>query len=78
MASNLSRWIVKTTETARIHSVGAAEQLGVPATGGAGAVAEGQVMILERAERACASLDARNRTGMAIRSSCRVTTRTTD
>jgi hypothetical protein len=78
MASNLSWWIVRTTETARIHSVDAAEQLGVTATGDAGAVAEGQVTILERAEGACASLDARNRTEMAIRSSCRVTTRTTD
>src|ERR1700729_3255731 len=78
MASNSSSWMVKTIQTARIHGVGAAEGGGAPATEGAGAVAEGQMTILERADRASASLDARNRAEMAIRSSRRVTTRTTD
>src|ERR1700727_954575 len=78
MASNSSSWMVKTIQTARIHGVGAAERVGVPATEGAGAVAEGQMTILERADRASASLDARNRAEMAIRSSRRATTGTTD
>jgi hypothetical protein len=77
--------MVKTIQTARVHGLDATEPVGVPGTQGAGAVAERQVTILEcqvtileRAERACVSLDARDRAGMAIRSSRRVTTRTTD
>lgn len=70
--------MVKTIQTARIHGVDAAERVGVRGTEGAGAVVEAQVTILTLAERACVSLDARNRAEMAIRSSCRVTTRTTD
>jgi hypothetical protein len=79
--------MVKTIQTARFHGLDVTERVGVPGTQGAGAGAEGQVTIPERAEReaiperaerACVSLDARDRAGMAIRSSRRVTTRTSD
>ena len=70
--------MVKTIETARVRGVDAAERVGIPATEGRGAVAEGQVTILEPAERACVSLDARNRAEMAIRTLHRMTTRPTD
>jgi hypothetical protein len=70
--------MIKTIQAATIHDVDAAERVGVPGTEGAGAAGEAQVTILTRAERACVSLDARNRAEMAIRSSCRMTTRTTD
>jgi hypothetical protein len=79
--------MVKTIQTAKVHGLDDADRLGILATEGPGAGAEGQVtiperaereMIPERAERAFVSLDARDRAGMAIRSSRRVTTRTTD
>jgi hypothetical protein len=69
--------MVTTIQTAKIHGL-ADERMGVRASEGPGAGAEGQVTIPERAERACVSLDARDRAGMAIRSSRRVTTRTSD
>jgi hypothetical protein len=76
--------MVKTIQTARVHGLDVTERVGVPGTQGAGAVAQArvtlmdQVTIPERAERACVSLDARDRAGMAVRSSRRVTTRTSD
>jgi hypothetical protein len=77
--------MAKAIQTARIHGRDATAGVGALGTQGAGAVAEaqlmmleGQVTILERAERACVSLDARDRAGMAIRSSRRVTAPTTD
>jgi hypothetical protein len=77
--------MVKAVQTARVHGPDATERVDALGTQGAGAVAEAQVMmlegqvtILERAERACVSLDARDRAGMAIRSSRRVTAPTTD
>jgi hypothetical protein len=72
--------MVKTIQTARVHGLDATEGVGVPGTQGAGGVAEAQVTLLsqvtivEQAERACVSLDARDRAGIAIRSSRRVTT----
>ena len=78
--------MVTTIQAAKIHGR-ADERMGVRASEGLGAGAEGQVTIPERAkrettperaERACVSLDARDRAGMAIRSSRRVTTRTSD
>jgi hypothetical protein len=62
--------MVKTIQTARVHGLDATEGVGVPGTQGAGAVAEaqvtlleGQVTILEQAERACVSLAARDQRG---------------
>ena len=77
LRSNSSSWIVKTIQTAKVHGLDD-ERMGVPATEGLGAGAEGQVTIPERVERACVSLDARDRAGMGIRSSRRLTTRTSD
>lgn len=77
--------MVKTIQTARVNGPDATERVDALGTQGAGAVAEAQVMMLEgqvtilgRAERACVSLDAPDRAGMAIRLSRRVAAPTTD
>ena len=79
LRSNLSPWKVKRSQTARVRSVVVAD-LGacVAAPEAAGGVAESQVTILDQAERACVSLDDRDRAGMPIRSNRRATKRTTD
>ena len=65
------------SQTGRRGEVAAAGS-SIVAPEAAGGVVESQATILDRAERACVSLDAGDRAGMAIRSSRRVTKRTTD
>jgi hypothetical protein len=79
LRSILSPWKVKRSQTVRVHGGVAADPgacVAPPEPGGG--VAESQVTVLERAERACVSLDDRDRAGMPIRSNRRVTKRTTD
>ena len=85
LRSTSSSWMAKATQTAKVRGPDATERSDALGTQGAGAVAEaqamtlkGQMTILERAERAYASLDARDRAGMATRSSRRVTAPPTD
>jgi hypothetical protein len=74
----VSPWRVKKSQTGRIRGVVAAAGSSIVAPEAAGGVAESQATILDRAERASASLDDRDRAGMPIRSNRRVTKRTTD
>jgi hypothetical protein len=71
-------WRVRNIQRARVRNVETAERDSVLAIDGAGDVAEGQVMSLDLAERASVSLDAHDPAGMPMRSSRRMTNRTTD